>query len=132
MPKLVPAALTLMVTVSGGAASASGGGGAEGLHLVPMEAVNVPIIDGDRTDGTLQFKLVLETKNEEAAKDVTATLPMLRATTLSPGLEFARLYASPMMPLDARHLATELTTALQGQNAGISRVLLVEVRASRS
>lgn len=132
MAKPGSAALALMLALTGAAASASGGGGAEGLHLVEMDEVNVPIIDGDRADGRLQFKLVLEAKDDVAAKRLTATLPMLRATTLSTGIEFARLYASPMMPTDARHLATELTTALQAEDPGISRVLLVEVMASRS
>ena len=131
MAKLVPAALALMLTASAGAASASGGGGAEGLHLVPMDEVNVPIIDGDRAEGRLQFKLVLEAKSDAAAQELSATMPVLRATTVSTGIEFARLYASSMMPVDARHLATEMTTALHAQNPGIARVLLVEVMASR-
>jgi hypothetical protein len=133
LAKLVFTALASTLALTGAAASASeSGGGAGGLHLVEMEQVSVPIIDGDRADGTLQFKLVLETKDDEAAKRVTATLPMLRATTLSAGIEFARLYASPMLAPDARRLATELTAALQTEDAGISRVLLVEVMASRS
>jgi len=126
---LVPTALALVLALPGAPASASDGGEAGGEHLVEMDELTVPIIDGARTDGTLRFKLVLEAKDEVAAKRLTAALPILRATTLSAGIEFARLYASPMMPLDARHLATEMTTALQAQDAGISRVLLVEVMA---
>lgn len=130
MPKPVHAVLALLLSVPGAAASASeGGGGAEGLHLVEMDDVSVPIIDGTRADGTLRFKLVLEAKDEAAAHQVTATLPQLRATSLSAGIEFARLYASPMLPVDARRLASDLGAALQAQDHGIARVLLVEVEA---
>ena len=124
-------ALALVLAVPGAAASASEGGGAESLHLVPMDEVSVPIIDGNRTDGAVQFKLVLEAKDEAAAQAVKASLPLLRSASISAGLEFARLYASPMMPLDARRLATEMSAALHRQQPGITRVLLVEVAASR-
>jgi len=126
-------ALALVLAVPGAAASASEGGGtgADSLHLVPMDEVSVPIIDGNRTDGAVQFKLVLEAKDEAAAQAVKASLPLLRSTSISAGIEFARLYASPMMPLDARRLASEMTAALQRQQPGIARVLLVEVAASR-
>lgn len=136
MRKFVHSALALLLIVPGALAAASGadkgGAGAEGLHLVAMEDVSVPIIDGDRADGTLRFKLVLEATDEAAAKRLTATLPLLRATSLSAGLEFARLYASPMLPVDARRLASEMTRALQGQDAGVARVLLVEVEAQNA
>jgi len=124
-------ALAAMLAAPGVPVSASGGG-AEELHLVSMDEISVPIIDGDRADGTLQFKLVLEARNEAAAQALTATLPMLRSASVSAGIEFARLYASPMMPLDARRLASEMTAALQSQNSGVVRVLLVEVVATRA
>lgn len=124
-------ALALMLGAPGAAASASGGGAGE-LHLVPMDEVSVPIVDGNRTDGKLEFKLVLEAKSEAAAEHMTATLPMLRSASVGAGIEFARLYASPMMPLDARRLASEMTSALQAQDAGVARVLLVEVMAVRT
>lgn len=123
--------LALILAMSGAPVAASGGGAGE-LHLVPMDEVSVPIIDGDRTDGKLEFKLVLEARNEEAAQQLTAALPVLRAATVGAGIEFARLYASPMMPLDARRLASEMTAALQAQDARVARVLLVEVIAART
>jgi len=126
-------ALAVLLIASGIPATASGsGGGADALHLVEMDEIRVPIIDGDRAAGTLRFKLVLETRSEAAAHDVTATLPLLRAASLSAGIEFARLYASPMLPVDARRLATDLTAALQAQDPGIARVLLVEVQAANA
>ena len=123
----VHTALLLLLAVPG-AARASGGGAAP-LNLVPMDEVSVPIIDGDRTDGALQFKLVLETKDEAAADSARAALPLLRSASIAAGAEFARLYASPMMPLDARRMASDMTTALRAVNPGIARVLLVEVIA---
>lgn len=127
----LPITLALMLALAGTPAAASGGGEGE-LHLVAMDEIGVPIIDGNRTDGRLEFKLVLEARSEEAAEQLTATLPVLRAASVGAGIEFARLYASPMMPLDARRLASEMTAALQAQNAGIKRVLLVEVIAVRT
>ena len=133
MRKLLPVTLALLAVPGGTATASGGGGGASGeLHLVDMDELSVPIIDGDRADGMLEFKLVLEARNDEAAQKLKETTPMLRSVALSTGIEFARLYASPMMPLDARHLATEMTRALQAQDAGITRVLLVEVMASRT
>lgn len=111
-------------------ASGGGGGGAEGLNLVTMEQVVVPIIDADRVSGSLRFKLVLEAANAEAAAKATAEMPMLRQASVAAGLEFARLNASGLRAVDAEELDHDLTAALQVVEPGISRVLIVEVSAS--
>ena len=131
MQKLVPIAVATALAIPIAAVSASGGGTAEKLNLVTMDEVRVPIIDGARADGTLRFKLVLEAKDEEAAHELTATMPMLRSTSLGAGVEFGRLYASPMMPVDAGELAKQLTAALKAQDPSVERVLLVKVMATR-
>nr|WP_269141408.1 hypothetical protein [Sphingomonas sp. IC-56] len=113
-------------------ASGGGGGGAEGLNLVTMEQVVVPIIDADRVSGSLRFKLVLEAANAEAAAKATAEMPMLRQASVAAGLEFARLNASGLRAVDAEELDHDLTAALKIAEPGISRVLIVEVSASSS
>ena len=130
LPRSVASALLLAGPP--GAALASGGGGGTGeVHLVPMDEIRVPIIDGNRADGALRLKLVLEAADGAAAEKATASLPVLRSTAVASALEFARLYASPFMPVDASRLSEEMTTALRTQDSGISRVLLVEVAATR-
>lgn len=124
---LLAAMLSLAVP---GAAAASGGGG-ETPHLVAMDEIRVPIIEGNRSDGTLRLKLVLQTKTAAGAEHAKAMLPVLRASSLGAAVEFARLYVSPMRPVDAGRLAADMTAALHAQDADIARVLLVEVIAVR-
>lgn len=122
-------ALASALVAPGGAAQASEG--EEGtLPFVSMDEVTVPIIDGARADGRLRFQLVLEAKDPATAQALTAAMPVLRAAAVSAGVEFARLYASPRTPVDARRLAAQMTAALQAQRPGIRRVLLVQVRAT--
>ena len=117
----------------GGAQAAGGGsGGGEGLHLVPMAEVEVPIVDADRVSGALRFKLVLDASDSAAAGRMSARLPDLRATTVAAALEFARLNASGLRAVDAEQLDRDLTAALKPVEPGLSRVLIVEVSASRS
>jgi len=92
----------------------------------------VPIVEGARADGTLRIKLVLEARDAPTAEKLTSTLPLLRAAALAAGIEFARLYASPMMPVDVARLSADLTAALRRQEPGIARVLIVEVAAARA
>jgi len=129
---LLAPALLLLVPEGGAMASGGGGGGTEALYLVPMDEIRVPIIDGSRTDGALRLKLVLEAADGAAADKATASLPVLRSAAVATALEFARLYASPFMPVDASRLTEQMTVALHAQDARISRVLLVEVAATRS
>ncbi|HEX8442557.1 MAG TPA: hypothetical protein VF631_02805 [Allosphingosinicella sp.] len=130
MRKLTRLALALSLVVSAATASASGSGGE--LHLVTMDEMSVPIVDGARTDGVLRYQLVIEAKDDEAASQLTAKLPLLRAASLIAAIEFARLYASPMMPVDASRFSSYMTAALKAQNLGVGRVLLVKVMAVRA
>ncbi|HVJ03282.1 MAG TPA: hypothetical protein VM662_13950, partial [Sphingomonas sp.] len=90
------------------------------------------IVEADRVAGALRFTLVLDAKDEAAAARMTAQLPALRATTVAAALEFARLNASGLRAVDAQQLDHDLTAALQTGEPGLSRVLIVEVAASRS
>lgn len=127
------AAGLLLAPGTPGALAAGGGAGlADGLHLVPMDEIRVPIVEGNRADGALQLKLVLVVADAAAVEESIAALPTLRATSLAAALEFARLYASPMMPVDAEKLAADMTLALHAQDPRIDRVLVVEVAAWRA
>jgi hypothetical protein len=134
---IAAAALAVSMMPMGGAHASGGGSGGEaggesGLNLLPMDEVTVPIIDADRTAGALRFKLVLEAGNAETAARLPAELPVLRAATVAAGLEFARLNASAFRPVDAEQLDHDLTAALKAAEPGLSRVLIVEVEASRT
>lgn len=122
----------LVLPAAGASASGEAGGANAELHLVTMDEMNVPIVDGARTDGTLRYQIVIAAKNEAGRQELTAALPVLRAASLGAGLEFARLYASPMMPVDAARLASDMTAALQAQNPKVDRILLVKVMAVRA
>lgn len=98
-------------------------------QLVPMEAIELPIIDGARVQGTLHFELVLEASEGTSPESLSSDMPFLRAAALAAGAEFSRLSASPFVAIDAQQLSDELTSALRTRQAGIARVLLVEVTA---
>jgi hypothetical protein len=115
-----------------GAQASGGGGGGEGLHLVPMDEITVPIVESDRVTGALRFKLVLDGGTDEVAADMTARLPELRAATVAAGLEFARLNASGLRAVNAEQLDHDLTGALKVTEPGLARVLIVEVEATHA
>ena len=98
--------------------------------LLAMDGFTLPIIDSGRIDGRLSFEVVLEARNDAASQELSKQLPQLRAAALSAGSEFSRLSASPFLAVDAKLLAADLTNALQAEDEGIARVLLVKV-ASR-
>jgi hypothetical protein len=112
-------------------ARASEGATAE-TNFVPMEEIKVPIIESDRINGTLRFKIVLEASDAAAAEQLTATMPMLRATALGAALEYARLNASALRAVDAGRLDRDLAAALGKTAPGVARVLIVEVAARPS
>lgn len=124
-------ALAAVASLGGAAPVTASSGGTGDAHLVPMDELAVPILDGARPAGTLRLKLVLAMADAGAAERAGASLPPLRAASLGAALEFARLYASPMTPVNAERLAGDMTAALHGADAAVSRVLVVEVAASR-
>lgn len=125
------AAGMLLLPGSTSVRASGAGAGAADLHLVPMDLIQVPVVEGNRADGTLQLKMVLVTRDAAAADKATADMPRLRASSVAAALEFARLYASPMMPIDAMRLSEDMTAAVHQQDQAISKVLIVEVMARR-
>lgn len=116
-----------------GRALASGGGGeGEGVHLVKMDPIAVPIVDSDRVAGTLNFKLVLEAHDAATAEKLTAAMPNLRMAAIAGGVEFARLDASALRAVNVADLDKTLTDSLKTVAPELDRVLIVEVGASQS
>lgn len=110
-------------------AGADDGGEPSSGEFVVMDSIAVPIIDGAKVEGTLHFRVVLEAIDGAAAESVSSNIAALRADALAAGAEFSRLRASPFLAVDAHRLSAELTQTLQAREAGITRVLLVEVAA---
>lgn len=127
---LVAAALSPLP--AGQAFASGGGGGGEGVHLVTMDSIAVPIVDSDRVAGTLNFKLVLEAHDAAAAEKLAAAMPTLRMAAIAGGVEFARLDASALRAVNAADLDKTLTAALKTASPEIGRVLIVEVGASQN
>ncbi len=122
---------TLPVPIDG--AQASGGeSSGNGPFFVPMDEVTVPIVESDRVNGSLRFKLVLDGGNAEAAARLSQALPQMRAAIVAAGLEFARLSVSGLRAVDAQRLDAQLTAAARAADPGVARVLIVEVEATRS
>lgn len=124
---------SLAATALGGAATvalAADGATAE-PHLVPMDTLAVPIIDGGRVTGLLNVKLVLSAADAGGAGTITANMARLRSAALTGTLEFGRLYASPFKPVNSEVLADDLTSLLHAEEAAVAKVLIVEVAARR-
>jgi hypothetical protein len=94
-----------------------------------MKEISVPIVDAGRVDGVLRVTLVLEARDAIGVAELDRRMPELRAAALAEAIEFARLYASPFTPVDARKLAASLTPALRRVSPSIKRVLIVKVAA---
>lgn len=127
-------AIATVVASQGGIAVGAEGEAAEAasVFLLPMAPLDVPIVEGDRSDGRLRLKLVLRAADGVDLERLRAEMPALRETTLAAASEFARLYATPFAPVNARLLARDMTAALRGRDVAIRSVLLVEVAAVRS
>ena len=126
--RIAPTVAAITLAATGTLALAAPAADAE-PNLVAMDEITVPIVDGARLDGALTVKLVLGTSDAESADRVAAALPLLRSTSVAAALEFSRLYASPMAPVDAERLSNDLSRALRQAEPAISRVLIVEVAA---
>ncbi len=125
------AAAIASIAASHGAIAAGSTSG-DGVHLVTMEALDVPIVEGDRADGRLRLKIVLRAADEAGATVLAEAMPGLRETALATTSEFARLYASPYTAVDAGRLAKDLYDALQARDPALRSVLLVEISAMRA
>lgn len=124
-------ALTLAGTGAFAATAAddAAGNAAVEPHLVPMQELSLPIIDGNRLEGSLHVTVVLAAEDVAAAERVTANLARLRSASLGAALEFSRLHVSPMRAVNAEMLSQDLTAALKQEEPGIGRALIINVAA---
>jgi len=128
MKRLAILTMTAAVwTLGVGNAPASAGGTP---LLVEITPITVPIVGSGRIDGSLRVKVVLSARDPTALARLNDHLPELRAATVAGAIEFARLYASTLTPVDAVRLRTMLTATLHAQDDGVADALIVEVSAT--
>lgn len=98
--------------------------------MLTIAPIQVPIVDGGHVQGLLTVKLVLDSDSDGGdGAAVTAAEPRLRSALLSATGEFARLRASPYIPVDATRLSAELSAAARRELPAVKRVLITEVSA---
>jgi hypothetical protein len=100
-----------------------------GITFVPIAEITTPIFGDSRVEGALSVTLVIEAKDAQAAVALKAQMPSLRASSLAATIEFARLYASGFLPVDAERLSADLNAGLKRDHPGIVRVLITRVIA---
>jgi len=126
-------AVASLLTIAAGSASSSATGAAtevETPRLVVLDPIVVPIVASGHMDGALRLKLVLSAKDEAGQARLTEKLPELRAASVAGAIEFARLYASPLSPIDALRLSHDLQAVVHAQDNDVERILIVEVAAT--
>jgi hypothetical protein len=94
------------------------------LTLTPIE---LPIFESGRIEGHVSATLVLEGQSRDAVTALTDQLPTIRSRLLSSMIEFNRLNASGLAPIDAELLSQRLNNRSITPNTGIRRVLIVEL-----
>ncbi len=134
MPKRLLNVAAALVALAGAsnvalASAAAGETNSREPHFVPLDAIEVPIVGSSRIEGTLRVKLVLDAQDAAAADALGERLPQLRASSLAASLEFSRLYASGLAPVNAELLRSEMMAALKRDYPGVAQVLVVEVGA---
>ena len=125
------AALVAVAGASNVALASSGDAPASAAapNFVALEPIEVPIIGPHKIEGSLRVKLVLDAGQDGSADAISEQLPQVRAISLATTLEFSRLYASGLTPVNAELLRSELTAALKPYDKIIERVLVVEIGA---
>lgn len=110
-------------------AAASGKPATAGPQFLTMEEITAPIFSASRIEGSLSVTLVIEATTPAAATELGKDMPRLRATSLATAIEFSRLYASGLTPVNVAKLSADLNAALKSAHPGIARVLIVKVAA---
>jgi hypothetical protein len=131
MSRLLIILLTLLplVVPLPAAASGHGGGGEGGPQFVTLTELRVPIVQGDRADGRLLVTLALKVDDSAEAAAINGVMPAVRERAMMATSEFARLHASPYLPVDAERLAKAIDGALHDQVPGAYMLLVTKVSA---
>ncbi|WP_309658164.1 MULTISPECIES: hypothetical protein [unclassified Sphingomonas] len=94
-----------------------------------MTELRVPIVQGDRADGRLLVTLALKVDDSAEAAAINSVMPAVRERAMMATSEFARLHASPYLPVDAERLAKAIDGALHDQVPGAYMLLVTKVSA---
>jgi len=130
MRKAVTTAIAaILVPTAGGAVQANGPARPLDPRFVALHEITTPIFGESRIEGALSATLVIQASNPKAAAALRGRMPEIRAEALATTIEFSRLYASGMLPVDAQRLSADLNSALKKSFPGIERVLIVRVGA---
>jgi flagellar basal body-associated protein FliL len=100
-----------------------------GSTFVPLDEITTPIFDDSRIEGALSVTIAIEAKDAATAAALKTEMPILRASALAATIEFSRLYASGLLPVNARQLSADLNAALKRAHPGIRRVLITRLIA---
>lgn len=92
-----------------------------------LETIELPIFENGWIEGRVFVKLVIEGQNREATQSLSNDLPRIRARLLSALVEFNRLHVSGLAPIDAEQLSRTLNSKATLPDAGIRRILIVEL-----
>jgi flagellar basal body-associated protein FliL len=134
--RLTIAGAALGVLAAGGllsaAAFANAGSEPAELHPVPLDELEVPIVDSGRLDGTLRVRFVLNAVDDSTADALGDRQPELRSLALGAATEFGRIYASGLAPVNAEILKQKVKAAIVQGHPGVADVLVVQVSASPS
>lgn len=95
--------------------------------FVPIEGLQVPIIESGEMRGRLRLEIVLEGVSTAALPAIRRDLPRFRDQALSAVLEHARLHVSPFAAVDAVRLSATLDTTLK--DPSLKRILIVKAAA---
>ena len=131
--RLLIASAALSVAIAGGLASASAyasSGEPAELYAVPLEELEVPIVDSGRLDGTLRVSFVVNAKDSGTADRLGERLPELRSLALGAATEFGRIYASGLAPVNAEILKKKVKAAIAKAHPDIADILVTQVSAS--
>ncbi|AMO72594.1 hypothetical protein [Sphingorhabdus sp. M41] len=97
--------------------------------FVMLDPVSVPIIDGGRLEGRLDFTVVIAARDSASAEDLDGNVAKLRDTLIDAALDFSSLYASSKTPVDARLLVAKLQAAMLAKDPRVAAIYLVDVSA---
>jgi hypothetical protein len=99
-------------------------------HFIALDDISVPIVDGNLIQGRMRFRAVIAATDAAARTRLQSIKPRLRSESVMAGIEFSRLHASGLRPVDAIALARALTASLRQSHPDIGHVLLVRSSAN--
>jgi hypothetical protein len=136
--RLLIATAALAASVAGvsvaarGADTATPAVSAATTAFVPIDELTVPIAGTQRVEGALRARIVLGAASASDASAMSARLPEIRAAAVTSMIEFSRLYATGLTPVDAVRLRADLTAGVRAVDPAIADVLITEVAATRA